>query len=307
MTLHRAMNSLALAAAFLAWVEPAVAGQKYKGFERGESLITAEELKKLIDAQDPKLVVLAVVEPVSYRAGHIPGSINIWRPDYELKAGPPYPFEGMLLESEAFQDFARGLGIDNDSQVVVYDEKYDAMRVWWAFYLYGKTDVRVLDGGYAAWKSAGHPGSVSLTRGRADNRRGDFVAKARRSGWVAQMAEVQRAQASKDVQVWDNREPAEWSGAEIPWAVFQSWKEYRLEVDGKPAGFKPAAEIQQVIDNFKMDRGKEHIFYCHSGVRSTTPVFVLYLMGWDVDRLHNYDGSWLEWSYHEQNPIATGP
>ncbi len=30
-------------------------------------------------------------------------------------------------------------------------------------------------------------------------------------------------------------------------------------------------------------------------------------MGWDVDRLHNYDGSWLEWSYHEQNPIATGP
>jgi 3-mercaptopyruvate sulfurtransferase SseA len=134
----------------------------------------------------------------------------------------------MLLEHEAFQDFARSLGIDNDSKVVVYDEKYDAMRVWWAFYLYGKTDVRVLDGGYAAWKT-----------GR------------------------------------------------IPWAVFQSWKEYRLEVDGKPAGFKPAAEMQQVIDKFKMDRGKEQIFYCHSGVRSTTPVFVLYLMGWDVDRLRS--------------------
>ncbi len=130
------------------------------------------------------------------------------------------------------------------------------------------------------------------------------------------MADVWRAQTSKDVQVWDNREPAEWSGVEkkgnarragrIPWAVFQSWKEYRLEVDGNPAGFKPAVEIQQVIDKFQMDRGKEQIFYCHSGVRSTTPVFVLYLMGWDVDRLHNYDGSWLEWSYHEQNPIATG-
>jgi len=131
------------------------------------------------------------------------------------------------------------------------------------------------------------------------------------------MADVRRGQTSKDVQVWDNREPAEWSGAEkkgnarragrIPWAVFQSWKEYRLEVDGKPAGFKPAAGVQQVIDKFKMDPGKEHIFYCQSGVRSTTPVFVLYLMGWDVDRLHNYDGSWLEWSYYEQNPIATGP
>jgi thiosulfate/3-mercaptopyruvate sulfurtransferase len=315
MRLRRAMNAVVVAAAFLAWVAPAVAEQKYKGFERGEALITAEELKKLLDAKDSKLVVLAVVEPMSYRAGHVPGSINVWRPDYELKVGQPYPFDGMLLESEAFQDFARGLGIDNNSKVVVYDEKYDAMRVWWAFYLYGKTDVRVLDGGYAAWKTAGHPGDLSLTRGSAD-RRGDFVAKPRRSGWVAQMADVWRAQTSKDVQVWDNREPAEWSGAEkkgnarragrIPWAVFQSWKEYRLQVDGKPVGFKPAAEIQQVIDKFKMDRGKEHIFYCHSGVRSTTPVFVLYLMGWDVDRLHNYDGSWLEWSYHEQNPIATG-
>ncbi len=133
------------------------------------------------------------MEPVSYRAGHIPASINIWRPDYEIKVGEPYPFDGMLLEREAFQDFARGLGIDNDSKVVVYDEKFDAMRVWWAFYLYGKTDVRVLDGGYAAWKTAGLHGDTSLTGGSAD-RRGDFVAKPRRAGWVAQMADVWRGQ-----------------------------------------------------------------------------------------------------------------
>jgi thiosulfate/3-mercaptopyruvate sulfurtransferase len=312
---HRAGTSVA-AVALLAWAGHTVAAPRYKGFERGEALITVEELKKLIDAKDPKLVVLAVVDPLSYRAGHIPGSINVWRPDYDLEAGQPYPFEGMLQEREGFQDFARRVGVDNDSKVVVYDEKYDAVRVWWAFHLYGKTDVRVLDGGYAAWKSAGHPGTSSLFRGGAE-RKGDFVAKPRRPGWVAQMADVRRAQTAKDVQLWDSREVAEWSGAEkkgnarragrIPWAAFQSWKEYRLEVDGKPAGFKPAADIQRLIDTFKMDRGKEQIFYCHSGVRSATPVFVLYLMGWDVDRLHNYDGSWLEWSYYEQNPVATGP
>jgi thiosulfate/3-mercaptopyruvate sulfurtransferase len=69
----RAMNAVVVAAAFLAWVGPAVAGQKYKGFERGEALITAEELKKLIDAKDSKLVVLAVAEPVSYRRATFPG------------------------------------------------------------------------------------------------------------------------------------------------------------------------------------------------------------------------------------------
>src|SRR6058998_1666639 len=208
---HHAMN--AVAAAFLAWAAPGVAEQKYKGFERGESLITAEELEKLIDAKDPKLVVIAVVEPVSYRAGHIPGSIDIWRPDYELRAGEPYPFDGMILEGEAFQDFARGLGIDNDSKVVVYDEKYDAMRVWWAFYLYGKTDVRVLDGGYAAWKAAGYEADMSLSRGTGEGT-GNFMAKERRSGWVAGMDDVRRGQTSKQVRVWDTREPEEWSGAQ---------------------------------------------------------------------------------------------
>ena len=268
-----------------------------------------------MDAKDPKLVVLAVVEPVSYKAGHIPGSINVWRPDYELKVGEPYPFDGMLLERAGFQNFARGLGIDNDSKVVVYDEKYDAPRLWWAFYLYGKTDVRVLDGGYAAWKAAGYQADLSPGHGTGEGT-GNFMAKERRSAWVAEMDDVRRGQTSKRVRVWDTREPEEWSGAQkkgnarragrVPWAAFQSWKEYRQEVDGKPAGFKTAAEVQQVIDKFKMDPRDDNIFYCHSGVRSTTGVFVLYMMGWNPDRLRNYDGSWLEWSHHERNPILTG-
>jgi 3-mercaptopyruvate sulfurtransferase SseA len=62
-----------------------------------------------------------------------------------------------------------------------------------------------------------------------------------------------------------------------------------------------------VIDKFKMDPRDDNIFCCHSGVRSTTGVFVLYVMGWDPGRLRNYDGSWLEWSYHEGNPVLTGP
>ena len=313
--MRRLRSALSWVAATVFLAAPAIAGQKYKGFERGESLIPAQELRHLMDAKDPKLVVLAVVEPVSFRAGHIPGSINTWRPDYELEIGKPYPFDGMLLERDGFQGFARGLGIDNDSKVVVYDEKYDATRLWWAFYLYGKSDVRVLDGGAAAWKAAGYATDTSSSRGRGVGA-GNFVAKGRRSRWVASMDDVRRGQTSKQVRVWDAREPEEWSGAlkkgnarragRVPWAAFQSWKEYRQDVDGKPAGFKTAAEVQQVIAKFKMDPRDDNIFYCHSGVRSTTGVFVLYMMGWDPDRLRNYDGSWLEWSYHERNPILAG-
>ena len=113
---------LVVAVVFLASAASAVAGPKYKGFARGEALITVEELKQLLDAKDPKLIVLAVVESASYKAGHIPTSINVWRPDFECKVGQPYPFEGMLLDREGFQGFARELGIDHDSKIVVYDE-----------------------------------------------------------------------------------------------------------------------------------------------------------------------------------------
>jgi thiosulfate/3-mercaptopyruvate sulfurtransferase len=126
------MRVVTLAIVALLLAIPAVAVEKYKGFERGEALITVEELKQLMDTKDPKLVVLAVVKPVSFKAGHIPGSVNIWRPEYGPKVGDPYPFDGMLINRAEFETFARGLGIDNDSKVVIYDEKYDATRVWGA-------------------------------------------------------------------------------------------------------------------------------------------------------------------------------
>ena len=52
------------------------AAEKYKGFERGEALITAKELKQLIDAKDPKLVILAVAKTTDYRLGHVPGAFQ---------------------------------------------------------------------------------------------------------------------------------------------------------------------------------------------------------------------------------------
>ncbi|MGZ9149197.1 MAG: hypothetical protein ACXW4G_12630, partial [Candidatus Deferrimicrobiaceae bacterium] len=46
----------------------------YKGFPRGDALITVQELRQRIDAHDPKLVILAAQNDRAYRAGRIPGS-----------------------------------------------------------------------------------------------------------------------------------------------------------------------------------------------------------------------------------------
>jgi len=322
MRLRRLATWTAVAALLigLAVVGPAVAGEKYKGFERGEALITPQELKGLMDAKDSKLVLIGVVKgglTGSFTRGHIPGAFSVWRPDYTAAAGEPYPFGGMMMLPADFQKFVRSLGIDNDSKVVIYDEKYDATRLWWAFYLHGKTDVRILDGGYEGWKVAGYDTEMGTGADR-DEKAGDFVAKARTSQMVWSMDDVWRAKTDDTVQLWDTREPDEWSGEKlkkgafrkgrIPWATFLSWKDFRKKVnDATPTEFKTAAEIKGVIAEQGIDMNKDQVFYCQSGVRTTTHIFALYLMGWDMNRLHNYDGSWIEWSYFDKNPVEVDP
>ena len=84
----------------------------------------------------------------------------------------------------------RRLGVHNDSAVVVYDaaDGVPASRAWWDIRYFGHDDVRVLDGGYAAWVGAG----LQVTIDEPSVEPGDFVARpvvcpcstlTRRPGW----------------------------------------------------------------------------------------------------------------------------
>ena len=59
------------------------------------------------------------------------------------------PFPSTLPSKEQFETQARILGINNDSCIVVYDDKgvYSSTRVWWLFRVFGFKNVAVLDGG----------------------------------------------------------------------------------------------------------------------------------------------------------------
>jgi thiosulfate/3-mercaptopyruvate sulfurtransferase len=292
----------------------ASAEENYKGFARSKGLITPAELNSLIEADETDLVIIAVVKESTFRKGHIPGAMCAWRPDYERKTDDRYAFGGMMVNAKDFQTFARSLGINNDSQVVIYDHKYDSTRLWWAFYLYGKYDCRILDGGYQGWEAAGY----EVSRRTAKRATGDFTAAKAMKGWTASMYDV-HACVDGSAQLWDTREEDEWLGSKlkrgafskgrIPWAAYQNWGEFKKKVskDAKyPTEFKSASEVAAVVRGYGMDMNKEQIFYCQSGVRTTTAIFSLYLLGWPVDKLKNYDGSWIEWSYHEDNPSIAG-
>lgn len=97
----------------------------------------------------------------AHLAGHLPGAVFVDL-DREL-SGPPLqpPSAGRhpLPEPGALQEVWRSAGISGTTPVVVHDERDSsiAARAWWLLRWSGHRDVRVLDGGLAAWRRVGLP------------------------------------------------------------------------------------------------------------------------------------------------------
>lgn len=283
----------------------------YKGYARGHALITAQELKRLIDARDPKLVILAAANDLEYRLGHIPGSYQVDRPAYEAPAETQSGVTGNLIDAAGFTKLARGLGISKDSKVVVYDTKYDATRLWWAFLYYGKGDVRVLDGGIKAWKDAGYDTAI-LAPDAA--KKGRFTAKVSIARSRVETAEILALQDQAKGQLWDTRDRKEYCGEDlkrgayrkgrIPWGKHSDWVIFK-ERDNA-AEWLSAAQTQRLLTKLGVDARKDQYFFCQSGVRSTQALFTFYLLGYPLSKLHNYDSSWIGWSKDATLPVETG-
>lgn len=108
-----------------------------------------------------------------YEAGHLPGAAYV---DLETAlAAPPGAGGRHPMPSPAdFEAAMRAAGVGGETPVVVYDadNALAASRCWWLLRYFGHQDVRVLDGGYAAWTAAGLP----VETGPSPVRDGDFVA-----------------------------------------------------------------------------------------------------------------------------------
>ncbi|MGF1506933.1 MAG: sulfurtransferase [Chloroflexi bacterium] len=129
--------------------------------QRDAVLIEAEELlDKLGDPTlrifDTSMVFFAEAEdaPSRYLKGHIPGAAffdHARVTDQEAK----YPYT-VAPEAQLAREIG-AMGIGNAHQVVVYTTELiaAATRAWWILRYAGHQNVRVLNGGLAAWQKAG--------------------------------------------------------------------------------------------------------------------------------------------------------
>ena len=280
--------------------------------QRFELLIDAGELHKQLSGAHPPIVADcrfsladANAGETQYRQGHIPGAQYLHL-DRDLAAprgvsGGRHPLPG----AAAFQAVMRRIGLDSGAALVAYDDSRGsyAARLWWLARYFGHTQVRILDGGIAAWRNAGYGiGADEPAAGRT----GNFVAR-EQYAMVLDYTAVRRECAPGERLLVDAREPRRFAGEEepidpraghIPGAINRPWME---AVDAN--GFFLPAEAQAARWS-GLGEASEVVAYCGSGVTACVNLFSLELAGRAGARL--YAGSWSDWCSRPDAAIATG-
>ena len=276
---------------------------------RSSILISALDLKRAV--QKDNLVLLDVrFRPDgpdgrdAYRDGHIPGAVYVDLPT-EL-AREPKGFSGRrpLPEIRDLQRDARSWGVNANSAVVVYDDNcgLQAARAWWVLRWAGLVNVRLLDGGLAAWKEVGgtvtqevprtRPGDVDLSEGHLPVLDADEAASLARSAILLNLR-------GTDAYVGRAREPGKPAEGHIPGAI-SAPTTGNLDSSGRLAN---SSHLRKRFAALGVD-GKQRIgVYCGGGVAAAHQALTLATLGVEAAL---FPGSWSAWSADPSRPVATG-
>lgn len=272
---------------------------------REHALITAEELARTgavifdcrFQLQDPEAGRRA------WREGHIPGA-HYLHLDEDLSAprarhGGRHPLPAAAHFAERMAAFGVGL----DTPVVAYDDSGFAMagRLWWMLRALGYRPPRLLDGGFAAWVTAGLPLESSAPAATP-------CAVPVVSGYAGccDIDRVRAAQAAGATLI-DSRDPARYRGevepidpvaGHIPGALNKPFSEL---TDGR----------QQLLDDpalrahwGELLAAEQLVVYCGSGVSACANLFALDCLGRGDALL--YAGSWSDWCSHMPQAEESG-
>ncbi|MGE2816158.1 sulfurtransferase [Mycobacterium heidelbergense] len=277
---------------------------------RDRVLITVTELADILAAGDP-LTVLDVRwrldEPdgrPAYLEGHIPGAVYVSLED-ELsdhtvagRGRHPLP-SGRDLDAAA-----RRWGIRADSTVVVYDDwnRAGSARAWWVLTAAGLPNVRILDGGLSAWRSAGHrleTGLVEPQPGNVTVPHDDLYAGGRPTLTAEQSGAVTLLDARAPERFRGAVEPLDPVAGHIPGAINLPSTAV-LAADGTFVG---DFALAQLLSDRGISDDRPVGAYCGSGVTASVVIAALAATGREAAL---FPGSWSEWCSDPSRPVSRG-
>jgi thiosulfate/3-mercaptopyruvate sulfurtransferase len=279
---------------------------------RAQILITAAALDDLIRAARPVTILdvrWRLDQPdgrATYLQGHIPGavyaSLEDDLSDHAVTGSGRHP----LPSGRSVEASARRWGIRAGVPTVVYDDwnRAGSARAWWVLTAAGLTDVRILDGGLAAWRSAGGSlatGPVTPPPGNAAVLHDDLYAGALPTLTAEQTlaADLTLLDARAPERFRGDVEPVDRVAGHIPGAKnLPSGK--ALADDGT---FLSSDELNQLLTGHGIARDGRLGAYCGSGVTAAITLAALATLGHQAAL---FPGSWSEWSSDPSRAVARG-
>lgn len=281
-----------------------------KGYPNFTLVVPASYVKSKVDAGSSNVKIFECgwgKETPEYKAAHIPGAVHI--DTDEVEVGPVWN----RVSDEKLQKFAEANGITTTTPVILYGaDSMPAYRVAAIMKYMGVSDVRVLNGGFAAWTRAGYATESGSNKKTPVAAFGATVPV--RGTYIVDMP------VAKEILA----DPAGSSLVDI-----RSWDEHigktpgysDIKEAGRPAGARwggddPAdfRNVDGTMRNFdeSVKRWAEWgikpdqrlAFFCGTGWRAAEVLVYADVAG--LKNIALYDGGWYEWIMRGNNPKLKG-
>jgi Rhodanese-related sulfurtransferase len=268
-----------------------------------DPIISTDWLQK--NLKNVKIVIVDVRKVEDYKAGHIPGAVNVFYGSWAIKKGD------LLNELPPIDDLADVIGsagISKDSLVVIVGktekvpDQFDMTRVVWTLKYVGVPNVAILNGGQNQWAKENKPLSQDMVKAKAK----PFKATITKNLFVDKAFILDKIGKTTIV---DTRGPAFYEGKE-KLAFVPKLGRVKGAVN-LPVGllytqeglYKDKAELAALAEKVVgKDLNKELILYCDTGKTATSWAFIMTdMLGYKDVKV--YDGSFMEWALDPNAPM----
>ena len=274
-------------------------------------LISPEQLLNLMAAE--KVVVIDTRDADTYAAGHLPGAVNM-REIFTFLATSTA--EGLTALKSTFAEHFGAVGLSGLETAVFYEDALNSgygqsCRGYYLLTWLGYPKIKVLNGGFSAWKAQGLGVSVDKPTPVAKTFPTNLV-----GADVMLTKDDVAAALNTDIKLLDVRDIDEWTGessspygkdfaprkGRLPGAKWIEWYRF-MKPSAEGPVFKSPLEVQAEAATAGIGKDDTVYLYCFKGARASNSFLALKQAGFTDVRM--YFGSWNEWSRDDALPIET--
>ena len=234
-----------------------------------------------------------------YRNGHIPNSIFF---DLDENSEKDTDLPHMLPKQKTWEKIMCSLGINNNDEILIYDNSYlkSSCRCWFSLLYFGHDEkkIHILNGGLKKWIFENKP----ITKDTTEIIESNYIAN-EKGNLVINLDQVKKNILSKSFNVIDARSLERFEGKiSEPRKGLRSGHiqnsiclPFSLCINQKTGEFKNLEELRELFNQHEnIEKRLNPVFTCGSGVTAAVLAYAYKMVNNDyIPKI--YDGSWSEY------------